>query len=208
MNVDKYIERARKKRARAQKDPATRPRLRVRSRHGLAKLERKQPPLTLVDVTSRGPEPWVRFSPFYPHGGIPVPFSPGRTGASVEGIWQGLKVFESEDVDPARMDITTMRGLKRTVRKYGRCLGHREGLAGEQLLGYLEARQRIYVPTYNWVLDNLLQDEIAQLVELVEREPVTLLDYETNCNVEDLSRPLSHAGLVMAYVKRRLEMPG
>jgi hypothetical protein len=25
---------------------------------------------------------------------------------------------------------------------------------------------------------------------------VLLLDYETNCDVEDLSRPLSHAGLI------------
>ncbi|TDD65424.1 hypothetical protein E1298_41375, partial [Actinomadura rubrisoli] len=25
----------------------------------------------VLDVTSRGDEPWVRFSPFYPHGGYP-----------------------------------------------------------------------------------------------------------------------------------------
>ena len=31
------------------------------------------PGLDIVDVTSRGPQPWVRLSPFYPHGGIPVP---------------------------------------------------------------------------------------------------------------------------------------
>jgi hypothetical protein len=27
-----------------------------------------------------------------------------------------------------------------------------------------------------------------------------LLDYETNCDVEDLSRPLSHAGLVAGFL--------
>ena len=37
-----------------------------------------------INVTSHGPEPWVRFSPFFPHGSIPVPFSPGEFGASVE----------------------------------------------------------------------------------------------------------------------------
>ena len=31
-------------------------------------------------------------SPFYPHGGIPIPFSGSVTSQSVEGIWQGLKV--------------------------------------------------------------------------------------------------------------------
>ena len=49
----------------------------------------------ILDLTSKAAEPWVRFSPFYPHGDIPVPFSAGRTAQSVEGIWQGLKVFES-----------------------------------------------------------------------------------------------------------------
>ena len=47
----------------------------------------------IIDVTSRGSEPWVKFSPFYPHNDIPVPFTPGRTAASVEAIWQGLKQY-------------------------------------------------------------------------------------------------------------------
>ena len=55
-------------------------------------LRRQLPTLTeqvdvvVHDLTSRGPEPWVRLSPFFPHGGIPVPFTPGRTAMSVEGI--------------------------------------------------------------------------------------------------------------------------
>ncbi|WP_419724253.1 DUF6939 family protein, partial [Mycolicibacterium mageritense] len=76
--------------------------------------------VVIHDVTSRGPEPWVKFSPFYPHGGIPVPFTPGRTAMSVEGIWQALKVFADDDVDESKLDVTTMRGLKRTERRYGR----------------------------------------------------------------------------------------
>src|SRR5438445_5621679 len=62
----------------------------VRRRKG---IEARYPGAAVVDVTSRGPEPWVRFSPFYPHGGIPVPYSPGVESESVEGIWQALKVF-------------------------------------------------------------------------------------------------------------------
>ena len=67
----------------------------------------------IIDVTSKGPDPWVRFSPFYPHGGIPVPFSPGEVAASVEGIWQGLKVFENADVDPTSLANTKMKGIQR-----------------------------------------------------------------------------------------------
>src|SRR5580704_13753082 len=111
---------------------------------------------SVVDVTSRGPEPWVRFSPFFPHGGIPVPFSPGNTAMSVEGVWQGLKVFEKADVDPATLQIATMKGIKRTVRSFGKVLGHRAGLGGARLLPYADARREIYVPTYRWVLEHKL----------------------------------------------------
>ena len=66
-------------------------------RTSLEKIQQRHPHAAIFDVTSRGPQPWVRFSPFYPHGGIPVPFSPGRVSASVEGIRQGFN-FLSKDV--------------------------------------------------------------------------------------------------------------
>jgi hypothetical protein len=44
-------------------------------RAGEATLRTRFGNAPLLDVTSRGPQPWVRFSPFYPHGSIPVPFS-------------------------------------------------------------------------------------------------------------------------------------
>jgi hypothetical protein len=163
-------------------------------------LGRLYPAAKILDVTSRGDEPWVRFSPFYPHGGIPVPFSPTATASSVEGIWQALKVFESADVDLSRLSVTTMSGLKRTVRRNGRVLGHRAGLDGDRLLAYGEARRTIYLPTYRWVLENRLVDEVERLKELAHDGDVVLLDYETNGDVNDLSRPLSHASLVAAYV--------
>jgi hypothetical protein len=162
--------------------------------------QRYDNPLVL-DVTSKGPEPWVRFSPFYPHGSIPVPFSPGQVGASVEGIWQALKVFASADVDPAKLRITTMKGIKRSARRFGEVLGHRAGLHGERLLSYGEARRLIYLPCYRWVLENCLQLLVAELRAAASERTVVLLDYETNCDVGDLSRPLSHAGLVCGYVQ-------
>ena len=176
----------------------------VRHRQAAASAAREQPERVIIDVTSRADEPWVRFSPFYPHGGIPVPGSDDTTAASVEGIWQGLKVFETTDVDPTRFEVTTMRNLKRTVRKHGRCLGHRFGVDGEELLGYAEARSRIYLPTYAWVLEHRLQSELAALVEKATAAPLTLLDYETNTDVDDLSRPLSHAGLVAVALRQAL----
>ena len=60
---------------------------------------KKYPGALIVDVTSKATDGLVKLSPFYPHGGIPVPFSEGYTSTCVEGIWQGLKVFEDEDID-------------------------------------------------------------------------------------------------------------
>ncbi len=170
-------------------------------RKARATLERAHPGATLIDVTSRGPEPWVRFSPFYPHGGIPVPFTPGRTAASVEGIWQGLKVFERAGVDPARLEVRTMSGLKRSARALGRVLGHQEGLAGTRLLAYREARYRIYLPSYRHVLERCLAGPVDELRRLSAAGVVVLLDYETNESVEDLSKPLSHAGLIRRFIE-------
>ena len=169
-------------------------------------LRKLYPEAEILNVTSRGDEPWVRFSPFYPHGDIPVPLSPGVTASCVEGIWQALKVFETADVDPAKLSVTTMTGLKRTTRRLGRVLGHRTGLGGDRLLPYLDARRAIYLPAYRWVLENRLADEVARLKQLATTKDVVLLDYETNGDVNDLSRPLSHASLVAAYV--RGEWPG
>ncbi|POM26691.1 hypothetical protein BTM25_10950 [Actinomadura rubteroloni] len=169
-------------------------------RRARATVEKEHPGAEIIDVTSRADEPWVRFSPFYPHGGIPVPLSPGRVAQSVEGVWQALKVFAAHDVDPAKLEITNMRGLKRTVRAYGPVKGHRAGLDGTELLPYEQARREIYLPTYRWVLEHRVRD----LVEVLrEREhDVVLLDYTTNGDVGDTSRPLSHAALLRDHVGR------
>jgi len=170
-------------------------------RSSVASLQGRYGDTTLIDVTSRGPQPWVRFSPFYPHGGIPVPFSPGQTGASVEGIWQGLKVFARQDVDPSKLANTTMCGLKRSARQLGAVLGHRAGIEGHRLLTYAEARRQIYLPTYRWVLDHRLQEELAALRRLNTAQLVVLLDYETNSDIDDLTHPLSHALLILYYLE-------
>ena len=162
---------------------------------------KKYPGAILADVTSSAKGKLVQLSPFFPHGGIPVPFSEGYTASCVEAIWQGLKVFEHNDVDVSLFANTTMKGLKRTVRKYGKPLGHRKGVHGTELLGYIEARKQIYIPTYRWVLEHKVTDIIARLREASKTKTIVLLDYDTNADVEDGSKPLSHASLIKAYAE-------
>lgn len=156
------------------------------------------PDALILDVTSRGAEPWIQLSPFYPHGGIPVPGHPDRTSQSVEGIWQALKVFATEQEDLTKLDVTTMKGIKRTVRRLGPPLGHR--LDG-RLLSYEEARRLLYLPTYRWMLDHRASGLLTRLRELGSHQSIVLLDYTTNADVADLSTPLSHAALIAQRVQ-------
>ncbi len=160
---------------------------------------KKYPDAILADVTSSAKDGLVKLSPFYPHGGIPVPFSEGYTATCVEAIWQGLKVFEECDVDTSLFQNDTMKGLKRTVRRFGKPLGHRKGVHGKELLSYIEARKQIYIPTYKWVLENKVYDIIERLREASKTKTIVLLDYDTNADVENAKKPLSHATLIKAY---------
>lgn len=162
---------------------------------------KKYPDAVIADVTSQATDGLVKLSPFYPHGGIPVPFSEGYTAMCVEGIWQGLKVFESADVDVDMFANGTMKNIKRTVRRFGKPLGHRKGVNGTELLGYIEARKQIYLPAYKWVLENKVANIIERLREASKTKTIVLLDYTTNCDIDNPKKPLSHAFLIKAYAE-------
>jgi hypothetical protein len=161
----------------------------------------KYPNAKIVDVTSKAPTALVKLSPFYPHGEIPIPFSENQQAKSVEGIWQALKVFESADIDKEMFQNDTMKNIKRTVRKFGKPLGHRKGINGSELLSYVDARIQIYLPSYLWVLENKVCEILERLKEASQKDDIVLLDYETNCDVLNPKKPLSHAFLVKAYVE-------
>lgn len=166
-----------------------------------ASILKKYPDAIFADVTSGAKNGLVKLSPFYPHGGIPVPFSDGYSATCVEAVWQGLKVFEEYDVDISLFQNNTMKGIKRTARRFGKPLGHRKGVHGKELLSYIEARKQIYIPTYKWVLENKVADIIERLREASKVKTIVLLDYDTNADVENVKKPLSHASLIKAYVE-------
>lgn len=170
-------------------------------RKKIENILKKYPDAVVADVTSQAKDGLVRLSPFYPHGDIPVPFSEGYTAACVEGVWQGLKVFEDEDIDISMFSNDTMKNIKRTVRKHGRVLGHRKGVLGTEILGYMEAKHQIYIPTYRWMLEHKAMDIIERLRKASETKTIVLLDYNTYCDVDDETKPLSHAYLVKAYAE-------
>lgn len=162
------------------------------------------PNALIIDVTSKSSDKWIAFSPFYPHGNIPIPFSNGEISNSVEGIWQGLKVFQNMDIDVSKFRIFSMKNLKRTTKKYGKILGHRKGIYGKEILNYHDARFQIYIPSYKWILENKLSDLVAELYRLSKKNDIVLLDYNINENIEDLSKPISHAELIKMFIENKL----
>ena len=86
---------------------------RVLAESGSSSLQR--PVKVIIDVTSKSKSKrWSKFSPFYPHGGIKVPFL-DETSESVEGVWQGLKVWNVKangvpagSFDESKFHIKTM----------------------------------------------------------------------------------------------------
>lgn len=170
-------------------------------RKKLENIQKKYPGAVIADVTSKAMDGLVKLSPFYPHGGIPVPFSQGYTATCVEAVWQGLKVFEDEDVEVKMFQNDTMKGIKRTVRTHGRILGHRKGVNGDEILSYIDAKRQIYIPTYRWMLENKVMDIIERLRDASKTRTIVLLDYNTCCDVDSEKKPLSHAYLVKAYAE-------
>jgi hypothetical protein len=153
---------------------------------------------TLIDVTSTSPSPELRkFSPFYPHGNIQVPGMDGVFSESVEGIWQGLKVFEHEGVDASKFRIKNMKNMKRpSGARRGKVLGHYS--ADAEPLAYLDARARIYIPVYRHMLETHMQDELRVLRGLLAQgKKLAFIDYETSAD-PNAYKPLSHASLVIA----------
>lgn len=115
----------------------------------IERIKEEHPDADILDITSNSKTRYAKIlSPFYPHGNIPIPFTNELKAICVEAVWQGLKVFDSVDVDFSTFKNDTMRNLKRTVRKFGKPKGHRKGAYGKELLNYFEARMLIYLPTY------------------------------------------------------------
>ncbi len=169
----------------------------------LESIQQDYPNAVILDITSVSESRYAQWlSPFFPHYNIPIPFTEGLTATCVEAVWQGLKVFEGHDVDFSTFRNDTMKNIKRSVRKYGKPLGHRKGAYGEELLDYFKARMQIYLPTYKWVLDNVekVHNVIERIKEQSQIQDIVLLDYNTNIDFRDASKPLSHAGLVKLYI--------
>ena len=139
--------------------------------------------------------------PVLPARRHPDPEHLGPDGHFGRGAVAGAEGVRAGGHRPVEVADHHDAGIKRSGRSRGAVRGHRYGAGGDVLLGYREARYRVYLPAYRWVLENRLTAEIEQLRESARGRVVVLLDYETNGDADDLSALLSHAALVKCYLE-------
>ncbi len=155
----------------------------------------------VYDVTCDDYNYTSRLNPLYPHGDIPVPYENGMTAMSLEAIWQGLKVFENEDVNPYIFNKHKKDEIIRTADKYGALLGYRRGINHLPVYDEVEARRKIYCKTFRWILENKAMDIINKMRELATQQDIIIIDNSTNPDINDTSQPLSIGYLIKAYVE-------
>jgi hypothetical protein len=147
----------------------------------------------VYDVSSYADAPFCQLSPMWVHGGIPVPGT-RETSDTVEGVWQGLKVIRGKTAPRYFRGPGAKRG--------GKPAGH---LFGKKLLGVVEARRLIYVPIYEWMLENCINAGLIQtfidaaLAGVVQH----FHDVGDNGDPNDPDQPLAHAAVLVRYLNRQ-----
>lgn len=150
--------------------------------------------LTRIDLS-----PFNRLSPYFLWGDVPIPYSGCAQGVSLHSIWEGLKVFELSDIDMEFIK-NPQQGI-RSENEFGILKGFRRGIYGEYIFSEIEARERIYIKIYKWILENKAYNLIYDLRQISYGRNIILIDSCINCNIEDLSTPISTAFLVKSYIQ-------
>ncbi len=145
-----------------------------------------------INVSSYGRYPYNLFSPFTysPDFLIPVPGQDQIYAQSVESIWQGLKIIDG---------ITDFLLFhKRPKKRKGKVFGH---LFGNDELGIIEAREKIYKPAYLFYLEEIVSEDVKDslLLEGLKNGNVRLYDVEENLDIMS-PKPLAHSVFLCRYM--------
>lgn len=128
-----------------------------------------------IDLTNR----FNKLSPYFNHGGIPIPNTPKVEMNSVSAVWNALCI-KSEKLD---------------------CSKFRKGLNINEYWNYVEARKNILIPIYRWVLENKVFDIILELRKFVPQTDIVIIDNSINCDIDNTDKPFSFAFLLKSFIE-------
>ncbi len=135
-------------------------------------------------------------SPFTIYRGIPVPGQKNTFSDTVEGIWQGLKIIKG------KTDFSYFHGKGR--KRLGRPSGH---LYKDRRIGLIEARKKIYVPSFEFIWANRISPATRQhFVELAfDDVPQYFLDVDSNGDINNPTSAYAHSALIVELIRRDID---
>lgn len=153
------------------------------------------------DVSSYSKD-YSALSPFNKLGNIPHPCKPDLLCISVEAIWQGSKVFDTDNVKP---DYFILFGKKNPNKNKGKKpIGTWIGTNKvESDVG--EARRKVFIPAYKWTLDHRLKNYVTKLLRFAKEHPrsvIYLYDVDWNADVDN-PQSYSHSAYLCDYLNEK-----
>lgn len=144
-----------------------------------------------ISLTENGITEFRKLAPSYKWGNIRVPYSPGLYAESVNDVLEKLRLAKNEIAYGDKASYSNHIFENKVL--------YRRGIDGDYIYDELEARKYIYIPTYRWMLENKANHLIDKL--RAYKGDMVFLDENLNFDINDTSKPLSHAFLVKAYVE-------
>lgn len=145
--------------------------------------DRKPPNATIIEVTSRSSIWTQRFSPFFLG---PCEIAEGVYSANMENAWQYSKVYTRHVGPDSRPTKEWFRWARTGFAKsradrypMGRGAHPEYSYWQKELLDYVEARQRIYIPLYSQAVREHARPELERLKKMLEElENIAILDFD------------------------------
>lgn len=132
---------------------------------------------------------------------IPVPGT-GRWARSVESVWQGLKLVDGK-TEFAMFDSVPRKRPSDEDRRRDPHYDYSAStfLFGTDVVDLVTARYLIYIPTYLYLLEHIVPDELVETIAacMTEGRTVLFFDWDSNFDIEDASSSFSHSALLAAW---------
>ena len=175
---------------------------------GLEILAERNRNRTAFDVLSYAPYPFRMLSPFFYWRELGLNLKlivPEQSmyAYSVESIWQGSKIIDGK----TNFDMFKSRPYKRPSKHESEFSKVKGFLLGNEIItDYVEARKKIFVPAYTQMYNKFRYNplinsaNLAIHANLLNNIEVFLYDVDDNPNIEDISKPYSHAALLVDLI--------
>jgi hypothetical protein len=160
--------------------------------------------LRIIDIRIKSDPPWNRLAPEYQHGQIPIPGISGMYAESVTGVMEGLKLVGPRG-QPGKINTGYFAGpgRLRAIKKDEWLLGY--NLEGRRIdLG--EARRKILIPSYHWILWNRCHDLVANLRIMGQDQDLWIFDGISNQDLDEFQADLSVAFVLVSFLKQDLSI--